>query len=168
MPANNVLKNFNLFVDGRGYAGQGEEYTPPVLQIKQEEWRGAGMDAPEQIDMGMEAIETSFNLLSYDPNILGLFGLVPGGQVGVIIRGALQGPAGVVTPVQHIMRGKVSTMDSGSWKPGEKPMLSCTMSLHFYSLIHGGREIHTIDIRNYIRRINGVDQLAGMRAALGV
>ncbi len=29
MAARDVRKNFNLFVDGKGYAGQVEEFTPP-------------------------------------------------------------------------------------------------------------------------------------------
>ena len=29
-----ILKNFNLFVDGRGYAGKADEVTPPKLTIK--------------------------------------------------------------------------------------------------------------------------------------
>ena len=31
-----ILKNFNLFVDGRGYAGRAEEVSPPKLSIKTE------------------------------------------------------------------------------------------------------------------------------------
>jgi P2 family phage contractile tail tube protein len=37
-----ILKNFNLFVDGRGYAGRAEEVTPPKLTIKTEELRAGG------------------------------------------------------------------------------------------------------------------------------
>ena len=46
-----ILKNFNLFVDGRGYAGRTEEVTPPKLTIKTEELRAGGMDAPISIDL---------------------------------------------------------------------------------------------------------------------
>ena len=52
-----ILKNFNLFVDGRGYAGKAEEVTPPKLTIKTEEFRGGGMDVPAAVDMGMEKLE---------------------------------------------------------------------------------------------------------------
>lgn len=38
-----ILKNFNLFVDGRGYAGKAEEVTPPKLSLKTQEF--GGMDA---------------------------------------------------------------------------------------------------------------------------
>ena len=41
-----ILKNFNVFVDGLGYAGRVEEITLPKLTIKTEEYQGAGMSAP--------------------------------------------------------------------------------------------------------------------------
>ena len=34
-----ILKNFNVFVDGRGYAGKIDEITLPKLTIKTEEYR---------------------------------------------------------------------------------------------------------------------------------
>ena len=67
-----ILKNFNLFVDGRGYAGRAEEVTPPKLTIKTEELRAGGMDAPISIDLGMEKLECGFSLVEYDPNLMQL------------------------------------------------------------------------------------------------
>ncbi|MDL2295612.1 phage major tail tube protein [Lachnospiraceae bacterium OttesenSCG-928-E19] len=84
-----ILKNFNLFVDGRGYAGRADEVTPPKLTIKTEEIRAGGMDAPAEVDMGMEKIETSFSLIEYDPDILTQFGVVSGNSVSITLRGAL-------------------------------------------------------------------------------
>jgi UDP-N-acetylmuramoyl-L-alanyl-D-glutamate--2,6-diaminopimelate ligase len=52
-----ILKNFNVFVDGRGYAGKIDEITLPKLTIKTEEYRAGGMDIPVSIDMGMEKLE---------------------------------------------------------------------------------------------------------------
>ena len=60
-----VLKNMNLFVDGRGYAGVVDELTPPKLTMKTEEHRAGGMDAPVELDMGMEKLEASFSLKKY-------------------------------------------------------------------------------------------------------
>ena len=34
-----ILKNFNLFIDGRGHAGKVLEVTPPKLTIKTEEFQ---------------------------------------------------------------------------------------------------------------------------------
>ena len=47
-----VLKGFNLFVDGRGYAGKVEELELPKLTIKTEEFRSGGMVAPVELGRG--------------------------------------------------------------------------------------------------------------------
>ena len=80
-----VLKNFSLFVDGRGYAGKAEEVTPPKLTIKTEEFRGGGMDAPIDIDLGMEKMECQFILVDFDAELMKLFGLVDGNAVHCVM-----------------------------------------------------------------------------------
>ena len=47
-----VLRGFDVFVDGRGYAGKVEELELPKLSIKTEEFRAGGMDVPVELDMG--------------------------------------------------------------------------------------------------------------------
>lgn len=168
MAARDVLKNLNLFVDGRGYAGQINEYTPPVLTVQTEDYRGGGMDAPEALDMGMEGLETSFDLVSYDRDVLALFGVAEGNEVPFVARGALESVDGTVRPVVHTMRGKITVIDSGTWTPGQKPSLKVTLRLHYYKMEHDGRTVHEIDIRNMKRVINGTDRLAKIRAAIGM
>jgi P2 family phage contractile tail tube protein len=68
-----ILKNFNLFIDGRGYVGKVEEVNPPKLNIKTEEFRAGGMDSPVMVDMGVEKLEGSFTLLEYDKDVLKQF-----------------------------------------------------------------------------------------------
>jgi phage tail tube protein FII len=46
-----ILKNCNVFVDGRGYAGKRDEITVPKLTIKTEGYRAGGMNIPISIDM---------------------------------------------------------------------------------------------------------------------
>ncbi len=163
-----VLKNLNLFVDGRGYAGQIDDYTPPALTMQTEEYRAGGMDAPVDISMGMEAMETSFNLIAYDRDVLGQFGLAEGNLVQLTARGALESFDGSRSTVVHNMRGKVTSLGRGTWAAGQKPQLSVTMRLVYYRETHGDLPIHEIDVENMIRRINGIDQLAEERDALGI
>lgn len=168
MAARDVLKNINLFVDGRGYAGQLQDYTPPVLTVQTEDWRAGGMDAAEALDMGMEPLEASFNLIAYDRAVLAQFGVAEGNEIPFTARGALESVDGTVKPVVHKMRGKITSIDSGTWQPGQMAPMATTMRLHYYSMEHDGQVIHEIDIRNMIRIINGTDRLAEIRAALGV
>lgn len=169
MPAlDDILKNFALFVDGRGYAGNVEEVNPPKLTRKTEEMRNGGMDASYEVDLGMEKLELSFTLSSYDKNVLALFGLAPGNAVPLTLRGALESADGTNTPVVINMRGELKETDPGSWKPGTHATLKGTVSLSYYKYTQGGSVLHEIDVFNMVRVIGGVDQLAAMRSNLGI
>lgn len=163
-----VLKNMALFVDGRGYAGNVEELTLPKLSLKTEEFRNGGMDAPIEIEMGMEKLECEFTLTRFDRNVLKLFGLAAGQLVPLTVRGALVSDNGLQTAVVVNLYGIVRELDPGNWKPAEKATLKLSMALRYYRMTHGGEVVHEIDIPNMIRIIGGVDQLAAMRVALGL
>lgn len=162
-----IRKNFNVFFDGRGYAGEAEEFTPPKLAIKADEFQGGGMAAPVDITMGHEKLEAEFTLISVDRHAIGAFNIVEGREVGVTLREALESADGTVTAVTHNMRGKVKEVDQGSVKAGEKGALKVALSLTYYRLTHGGAVVQEIDVPNMICKQNGVDLLAPFRAALG-
>ena len=162
-----ILKNFNLFVDGRGYVGKCEEVNPPKLNIKAEEYRAGGMDAPISIDMGMEKLEASFMLSEYDKDILKQFGLISGNGVQVTLRGALQDDA-TTSPVIIKLSGMYTEMDMGKFASGEKGTLNCTIACRYYSLEIDGEQLIEIDVDNMTRIIGGVDKMTEIRDAIGV
>ncbi|SMG67253.1 phage major tail tube protein [methanotrophic bacterial endosymbiont of Bathymodiolus sp.] len=165
---NDILKNMSLFVDGRGYAGNVEELNLPKLAMKTEEFRAGGMDAPVEVEMGMEKLECDFMLTRVDKDLLKIFGLAPGNTVPLTIRGALVSDDGTQTPVAVNLQGTLREIDWGNWKAGEKASLKCAVALRYYKLTHGGEVVHEIDIPNMVRIIGGVDQLATTRDALGL
>lgn len=168
MAARDVRKNFNAFIDGRGYAGQVDEFNPPKLTLVTEEFRAGGMDAAIDVNMGMEKLTADFSLKAYDSNVLALWGVAEGQQVPFVLREALESFDGTVKAVVHTMRGKILAMDPGTSKAGEMPNLKCDLTLTYYKLVHDGVTIHEIDVENMVRIVNGVDQLATMRAALAI
>lgn len=85
-----LLKNMNLFVDGRGFAGRIDEIELPKLTLKTEEHRAGGMDLPVEVEMGMEKLESTFTISDYDPEVFRLFGLLDAENVQLTIRGAIQ------------------------------------------------------------------------------
>jgi P2 family phage contractile tail tube protein len=163
-----VLKNFSLFVDGRGLAGTVGQLTLPTLTTQMEEFRGGGMDAPVEIDMGMEKLEAGFEQFEYDENILALYGLADGAATQVTARGALRrdGEAAVAMVVN--MTGVIKQFEPGDWVAGDQTTASYQMALRYLKITIGGREVVEIDTVNMIRRINGVDQLESIRTAIGV
>lgn len=168
MALENILRNFNLFIDGRGYAGQCEEVSVPKLTLKTEEFRNGGMDSPIKIELGLEVLECSFTLTKYDPNVLKLFGLAPGNSKPLTFRGSVIGEDGVETAVVIQVQGVITEIDQGSWKAGDKSTLKGSVACKYYKHTIGGVVIHEIDVVNMIRKINGVDQLAVTRANIGM
>lgn len=168
MVALNVRKNINLFVDGRGYAGQVEEFNAPKLALKTEEFRAGGMNGPVELTMGMEKLESDFTLISYDADVLSLFGVTEGATVPFVAREALESFDGTVTAVVHTMRGKIKEIDPGTSKSGDKSSLKISMALTYYKLQHGDKTVQEIDVENMIQVINGTDALSGIRGALGI
>ena len=169
MAANDVRKAVALFVNGKGYAGDIDELEPPKLALKVEEFRAGGMNVPVDLDMGMEKMTASFTLISYDADVLALFGVAPGAlAVPFIVREALESLNGVVTPVMHAMTGRITEIDPGTSKGGDKATLKVTMTLDYYRLQHGDRVLQEIDAINMVHVIDGVDRLAAQRAALGI
>lgn len=168
MAARDIRKNFNIFIDGKGYAGQADEFNPPKLTLVTEEFRAGGMDMPIDITMGMEKMECDYSMRVYDRDVLSLFGVKEGATLQVIVREALESADGTVTPVVRVCRGKITGLDEGTSKPGEAAVLQVTMSLRYYKMTHGGGLVHEIDAENMVRIINGDDTLSGIRSALGM
>lgn len=168
MAARDVLKNINLFVDGRGYAGQVTEFNPPVLTLQTEDFRAGGMDLPIELTMGMEKLEASFTLIAYDKDVLAQFGVAEGQQVPFVMREALESFDNTVTAVVHTLRGKIRKIDPGARKAGDVPSLQCELALTYYKMQHGDTVVHEIDAENMIRIVNAVDILKTQRAALGL
>lgn len=168
MPARDVLKNLNLYIDGRGHAGQIDEYSPPDLTLMTEDYRAGGMDAPVAIEMGMEPLEASFILIARDRAAITTFGVRQGESVPVTVRGALESFDGTIKPVVHRLRGLITSLQPGTWAAGQKPALTFTIRPVYYQETIDGVVTHEIDLENMVRIVDGVDRLAETRTALGL
>lgn len=167
LPTPKVLQGFNLFVDGRGYAAKVRECELPKLTIKTEEFQPGGFDAPVEMDMGLEKLETNFTLLDYDADVLKQFGLGHNNTVPVTLRGALSYGDGTTVPAVVQLQGMFREVEPPKFgKPGKLEM-KATMSLKYYKLEINGETIHEIDVENMVRIVGGVDYLASMRENIG-
>ena len=168
MAIRRILRNFNLFIDGRGYAGEANMVTLPTLAVKTEAYRAGGMDAEVDIDMGMEKLEASLELSGIDRDLVRQWGLSEGNQIPLTVRGALRDDDGTTTPVVVNLRGQVKQLDWGDWKAGESVPIKAMISVRYYKYVDNGDTLIEIDVENMVRIVDGVDQLAEMRAALGI
>lgn len=162
------LRAMNLFVDGKGYAGQVENVEPPKLTLKTEDYRGGAMDAPVEIDLGMEKLSCSFTINKYDPVLFALWGLAPGNMVNITLRGAMDDGSGKIKAVLINLTGSWKELDMGSWKAGDKSGLKIQVALKYYALAIDGKPVVLIDIPNMKRVVGGKDMLADVRKAIGL
>lgn len=165
-----VLTNMNVFVDGTGYFGKCSTLTPPKPKVKTEKYRAGGMDMPHSIDMGMEGMECSAGFRGISADYAAKFGIAEGSSrnVPMTFRGSLQNRRGAAKGIVINVRGPVTEIDWGEWKAGEETEVKLMMEPSYYKCTIDGRVVHEIDAENAIRIIDGVDQLAAMRQALGV
>lgn len=161
------LRNFTAFVDGVGQAGKVDELTLPNLDLLTEEHRAGGMDAPVDVDMGMQLLTCGMVLSSYEAENFRAYGALNSG-VSLVVRGAIQRQGEAAQSVIIRMTGSGKTIDRGSWTAGSKATKNITYTLTKYSETVNGVEVVHIDVENMIRRINGVDQLESIRRALGI
>ena len=161
-----VMKNVDLYVDGNLYLGKCESVEPPKLNLMTEEFRG-GMDAPEEVDMGLEKLECTVNMHGIDPDLLALWGVRTGSDAPLVFRAAQQSSDGAVQAVRMDIRGRVKGIDWGTWKTGERSPNKVMIAVRYVKFEVDGRVIHEVDAQNMIRIIDGVDQMAAIRAALG-
>lgn len=164
-----VLINFALFVDGQGYIGKVKEIEQPKLAPKTIDYMAGGMAAPLKLPMGvLEPMDTSFTLIAYDLTVLKHFGLVPGKTIPLTARGAVCAEDGEVKPMTIVMRGHVVETEPGTWKPGEENNIKVALSLTYYKVEQAGEVVFEADAENMVLNVGGNDQLAAVRAALGI
>ncbi len=165
------LKNFDVNLTGFSFTHRAEEITLPKITVKTEEWRGSGMDAPVEIDMGLEKLEATFKFADIDPAQFVSLGIGQNTAInGAIIKGSIQRQGESPIEITGLLTGWIKELDMGSWKVGDMASGAVTlqMAVSRYSLNYGAMPLINIDIVNGVRLINAIDQNLGVRQTLGV
>ncbi len=161
-----ILKNYVAYIDGFGYAGKAPELKLPQIKLKTTDYEAGGMAGPVEVDMGVvEKMEADVTFAEYNTMAMKQLG---NPNTSITFRGAQEGDAAEAEPVIVTMRGLFKEIDPGSWKPGDKTAVKCTVAVKYLKVTVGSEEIFEIDNENMIRRINGKDQMAAIRRALGL
>lgn len=161
-----ILKNFNVYVNGTSYRGRIDEFEQPEISLKMEEYRAGGMDGAVEIDMGMEVMTGKVTITDPDS---ALFKLFAAGGTRVLARGSfVRDSDNTRVAVMIEMNGRFKKFAGGTWKAGDKNSNEHEFAINYYRLVVGGEEIFEIDVENMVRRVGGVDQLAGQRSDIGL
>lgn len=163
-----ILRNAVPFIDGRRVAGSSLLQLPKI-KAKAEKLYMGGSDGETEIELGLQALEAKFKLFTVDAEVIKLSGLAPGVYKTFGFNGATVSEVdGVTVGVTARISGKIADDDPGDWKAGDKTEWDYRVIVRTYRLRIGERVIYDIDPLNFIRIIDGVDQLAAMRAAMQI
>lgn len=159
-----TIRNFNAFVDGFGYFGIATEAKLPAVKVQTEAHRGAGMEGPVGIDMGLEGMTSEITFSEWSPALLKKLGR----QERFVFRPMQMGETDfTATTIIATVGGLITSPEMGDLKPGTNSTLKLSMDVRYYRLEIDGQEIWEIDLVNAKRVIGGVDQMASARAAMG-
>jgi hypothetical protein len=162
-----VLKNFNQFSDGDSYLGQVAEIELPKLTLATEEWRGGGMLAAIDVNMGLEKLEMTSKYGGLVVGVLRRFGqLGVDGTMQRFVGAYQQDDTGGVVAAELVTRGLHTEIDPGTAKVKDKTEWSVKSTLSYLKWTIQGRVEVEIDVLDNVFIVGGVDRLAAIRAAL--
>ncbi|OKH88094.1 phage major tail tube protein [Thalassospira sp. TSL5-1] len=164
------IKNFNVFIDGVGYAGKAEEVVTPALERVTESYRGGAMLGEVELDLGIEAMKIEFTLAEFSTDVIKQFGIADASGIGVRLLAAAKADDAdsTVDAIEISVRGRFKKSDMGSLKAGEMAKMKVEMPITYLTYSVNGDVIVEIDMINGIEKINGEDRQAKLRQALGL
>ena len=161
-----TIRGYNAFLDGTSYFGIAVEATLPSLTLTTEDHRGAGMDQPIAIDMGMERMSCDINFAEYRPELVTRFGT----KARLVLRPAAVGEDSFAADSHvYTIGARWTAVEPGKLKQGGGlSLLMLKGSVDYYRIEQNGVELVEIDVVNAVRKIGGTDQLASIRKAMGL
>lgn len=169
MAESNVYRAHALWVQGRRVCGC-VSYTPVDMKVIEDEYKTGAMDMSVTLDGGMDKMGASFKVAGSDVNVMSMFGLIPGVRTRFEIRSAFTGVNGETITQVDIYEGLITGITDDEQGTDSKSSVgqSVTIAPSYFKRTLGGLEIYELHPVKMIRRINGVNVLAGVASALKI
>jgi P2 family phage contractile tail tube protein len=160
-----TIRNFNTFIDGVSWFGRGTTLTLPKLELQTSEHRGAGMDAPIEIDMGQSVMTSEMAFAEWGADLFRYFGT----KQRLTHRPAAMGQNDFSADAFiFTVGGMIKGVEPGELKPGQDAPVKLMQAVDYLRIERNGEDLIEIDVENGKRVIGGTDQLAELRRAMGL
>lgn len=147
------------------YVASEQGVSLPDLAIETEDHRGAGMDAPVAIDMGMGPLEAELTFAAPLPAIFQTLG----NRLLATLRAATVGESDFEADGwAFVIGGRVIGAPIDAVKLKSDVMLKQRWRLDYYRVERDREVLIEIDVESGRRVVGGVDQTASIRAAIGI
>lgn len=161
-----ILRHSVCHVDGRRIP-ETVTLKLPEIKLKTETLVFGGTDGEIEADLGLQKMEASIKLGAVNHTVMAQVGLRPGTVRTFNFDAALVSEVDASTKGYNVrMTGKIRDDKPSDWKHGDKSEWDYTIMVKTYKLTLDGLPLYHIDPLNFIRMIDGVDQLADIRRAM--
>lgn len=164
----NLLGDFEVYVEGFGFAGLISGVTPPELTWMGDDYVGGGLMGKRKIGLILDAMTSTLKSQAMLPDLMATWGLKPGSVVSYKIMGSLIVPGSSEVPLKIKMSGYPFKMKRDEFVPGKVAGSEYTVEdITYYEETVDGTQVWEIDIVNMILKNRGVDQMVDRRRNLG-
>lgn len=165
-----ILQGFTMYMDSLDFGIDTEEVDLPLPKPVAQAYRGGGMDLEVNQPMSaIEALEVRVKMAGLNPAIMKKMALAPGVVTRVTFRGGvLRELDGGIASHVCIVEGAINGDTRDRWQRGEKSGFEFIINGIRYLRYEADTDIiHELQAWPPRRIINGVNQIAGLNAALG-
>jgi P2 family phage contractile tail tube protein len=143
---------------------------PTLEEVTQTFYPGGGIGEIEVGGLGLKALESTFKIKGYDPQIMSQFGLGSRERKPFTVYGAARDKTGnKAKELKAIMRARLGRIDGDELKRGD--LMGHDHKLHevwHYELYWDGVEKYYYDFERNIWRVDGIDQNADVNNILRI
>ena len=131
-----ILQDFNVFVDGIGYAGRLSEFVSPKITKKVVEIFNSGMSAPVEQPVGYEKLAGEMTFSEITPALAKLIAKNGANDVPLRLVGDYVDPndAGKKIQTEVVLTGFLKEIDTGTFKRGDQTAAKYSWSGAYYKL----------------------------------
>ncbi|MDR6954119.1 P2 family phage contractile tail tube protein [Ancylobacter sp. 3268] len=165
-----ILQGFTMYIDTLDFGIDTETVELPLPIPTTQEYRGGGMDLAVELPMAaIGALSITVKMSGLNPDIMGRMAMAPGTTRRITFRGGvLQETDGSIVSHVCVADGHINGSSRDTWSRGEKVGLEFVINgVKYYRYEANAQIVHELGAWPPKRIINGVDQLAGLNAALG-
>lgn len=164
------VTNANIYVDGNSLLGRADEVELAFPKAKMADHKGLGMFGTAEFPVGIDKLEAKVKWASIFPEVLSTLSIFASHQFQVrasIEQYTSQGRI-AETPFIGLMTGQFKDGGPLNFKQHEQVDFPTTLVVYHCEYYILGIQYILYDVMANIYVINGIDQLIGFRANLGV
>ncbi|MFZ4219691.1 phage major tail tube protein [Enterobacter ludwigii] len=165
------LKNFNIYVDGTSMVGVAQELTLPKLTQKLVAYRGGGMIAAVNVELGFDdgALDMDMSVGGLVVDLLKKMGIMTADGMQLRFVGAYQDDSDAMYKSCTIQtRGRFTEVDWGTAKVGEDTTHKYMLKNTYVKITVDAEVVLEVDALNMVWVVGGEDKMAALRKAMGM